>query len=130
MLFRSHLGTGVKIFHNVEFTYGYNLTIEDNCTIHKNVLLDDRGEIILHEGTSVSDYANIYSHTHDLIEQTDVTNRVTEIGPRARITYHATVLAGSRIGPDAMLGALGVATRDVPANTVALGIPAKVKREK
>ena len=125
-----HLGQGVKIFHNVEFTYGYNLTIEDNCTIHKNVMLDDRGGIILHEGSSVSDYANIYSHTHDINQQSDVTNKVTEIGPQARITYHATVLAGARIGENAMLGALGLATRPVPPGTVSVGIPAKVKREK
>jgi acetyltransferase-like isoleucine patch superfamily enzyme len=125
-----HLGKGVKIFHNVEFTYGYNLTIEDDCTIHKNVLLDDRGGIILHEGSSVSDYANIYSHTHDINRQADVTNKVTEIGPRARITYHATVLAGARIGEDAMLGALGLATRPVPSGTVSVGIPARVKRQK
>jgi acetyltransferase-like isoleucine patch superfamily enzyme len=125
-----HLGKGVKIFHNVEFTYGYNLTIEDNCTIHKNVLLDDRGEIILHEGTSISDYANVYSHTHDINQQADVTNKKTELGPRARVTYHATVLAGSTIGEDAMLGAMGLATKAVPPSTVAVGIPAKVKRQK
>jgi acetyltransferase-like isoleucine patch superfamily enzyme len=125
-----HMGKGVKIFHNVEFTYGYNLTIEDNCTIHKNVMLDDRGEIILHEGSSVSDYANIYSHTHDINVQADVTNKPTEIGPRARITYHATVLAGSNVGENAMLGAMGLATKPVPPATVAVGIPAKVKREK
>jgi acetyltransferase-like isoleucine patch superfamily enzyme len=125
-----HMGKGVKIFHNVEFTYGYNLTIEDNCTIHKNVMLDDRGEIILHEGTSVSDYANIYSHTHDINVQADVTNKPTEIGPRARITYHATVLAGANVGENAMLGAMGLATKPVPPGTVSVGIPAKVKREK
>ena len=85
----SHLGKHVKIFHNVEFTYGYNLTIDDSCTIHKNVLLDDRGEIILHEGTSVSDYANVYSQTHNINLQANVTNKLTELGPRARITYHA-----------------------------------------
>ena len=125
-----HLGTGVKIFHNVEFTYGYNLTIEDNCTIHKNVMLDDRGEIILHEGTSISDYANIYSHTHDINIQADVTSKLTELGPRARVTYHATVLAGSTIGENAMLGAMGLATKPVPPATVAVGIPAHVKRQK
>src|SRR5438270_11561605 len=38
-----HIGKNVKIFHGVEFSYGYNLTIEDNCVIHKYVLLDDRG---------------------------------------------------------------------------------------
>ena len=48
-----HLGTGVKIFNNVEFTFGYNLTIEDNCTIHRGATLDDRSELILREGTSV-----------------------------------------------------------------------------
>jgi acetyltransferase-like isoleucine patch superfamily enzyme len=125
-----HLGKHVKIFHNVEFTYGYNLTIEDHCTIHKNVLLDDRGEIILHEGTSVSDYANVYSHTHDINQQADVTNKVTELGPRARVTYHATVLAGASIGEDAMLGAMALATKPVPPSVVSVGIPAKVKRQK
>ena len=125
-----HLGEGVKIFHNVEFTYGYNLTIEDHCVIHRNVMLDDRGGIVIHEGSSVSDYANIYSHTHDINHQADVSNKVTEIGPRARITYHATVLAGASIGENAMLGALGLATKPVPPGTVSVGIPAKVKRQK
>jgi acetyltransferase-like isoleucine patch superfamily enzyme len=125
-----HLGKHVKIFHNVEFTFGYNLTVEDSCTIHKNVLLDDRGEIILHEGTSVSDYANVYSHTHNINDQADITNKVTELGPRARVTYHATVLAGASIGEDAMLGAMALATKPVPSETVSVGIPAKVKKSK
>jgi acetyltransferase-like isoleucine patch superfamily enzyme len=128
-LFR-HLGKHVKIFHNVEFTFGYNLTISDWCTIHKNVMLDDRGEIILHEGTSVSDYANVYSHTHNINHQADVTNKVTELGPHARVTYHATVLAGANVGENAMLGAMALATKPVPSSTVAVGIPAHVKRQK
>jgi acetyltransferase-like isoleucine patch superfamily enzyme len=125
-----HLGQNVKIFHNVEFSYGYNLTIEDNCVIHRNVLLDDRGGIVIREGSSISDYANVYSHTHDIHNQSDVTNLVTEIGPRARITYHATVLAGQKIGENAMLGTMGVATRPVPENTVSVGIPARPVKQK
>ena len=126
----AHMGERVRIFQHVQFSFGYNLSIGDDCWIHRHVLLDDRGGITLHERTSISDYANIYSHTHNIRQQADVTNKATEIGPRARITYHATVLAGSRVGEDAMLGAMGVATRDVPPHTVAVGIPAKVKREK
>ena len=125
-----HLGKHVKIFHNVEFTYGYNLTVSDWCTIHKNVMLDDRGEIILHEGTSISDFAHVYSHTHNINHQADVTNKRTELGPHARVTYHATVLAGSSIGENAMLGAFGLATKPVPPGTVAVGIPAHVKIRK
>jgi acetyltransferase-like isoleucine patch superfamily enzyme len=126
----ARIGERVRIFQHVQFSYGYNLEIGDDCWIHRHVLLDDRGGITLHEGTSISDYANIYSHTHDLVDQRNVSNLRTEIGPRARITYHATVLAGTKVGPDAMLGALGLATRDIPPHTVALGIPAKAKLTK
>jgi acetyltransferase-like isoleucine patch superfamily enzyme len=125
-----HIGKHVKIFHGVEFSFGYNLTIEDNCTIHKYVLLDDRGEILVREGSSISDYANVYSHSHDIHDASDVTNHATEIGPRARVTYHATVLAGTKIGEDAMLGAMGLATKDVPPGTVSAGIPARELRRK
>ncbi|HTV09240.1 MAG TPA: acyltransferase [Candidatus Aquilonibacter sp.] len=126
----ARMGQRVRIFQHVQFSYGYNLEIGDDCWIHRHVLLDDRGGITLHDGCSISDYANIYSHTHDLVDQRNVSNLRTEIGPRARITYHATVLAGTKVGPDAMLGALGLATRDIPAHTVALGIPAKPKLTK
>ena len=120
-----HCGNNVKIFHGVEFSFGYNLTVEDNCTIHKYVLLDDRGEIIIHEGSSVSDYANIYSHAHDLNDGMIVSNHKTEIGPKARITYHATVLSGVKVGEHGMVGSMGVASKDVEPFTVVGGIPAK-----
>ena len=120
-----HLGKNVKIFHGVEFSYGYNLTVEDNCVIHKYVLLDDRGEIIVHHGSSVSDYANVYSHEHDLNDGMIVQNTKTEIGPKARITYHATVMSGVRVHEHGLLGSMGVATKDVPPYTISVGIPAK-----
>jgi len=120
-----HLGNNVKIFHGVEVSYGYNLTIEDNCTIHKYVLLDDRGEIIIHEGTSVSDYANVYSHAHDLNDGMIVNNQKTEIGPKARITYHATVMSGVKVGEHGLVGSVGVATKDVSPFHIVGGIPAK-----
>jgi acetyltransferase-like isoleucine patch superfamily enzyme len=120
-----YCGKNVKIFHGVEFSFGYNLTIEDNCTIHKYVLLDDRGEIIIHEGSSISDYANVYSHAHDLNDGMIVSNHKTEIGPKARITYHATVLSGVKVGEHGMLGSMGVASKNVDPFTVVAGIPAK-----
>jgi acetyltransferase-like isoleucine patch superfamily enzyme len=120
-----HCGKNVKIFHGVEVSYGYNLTVEDNCTIHKYVLLDDRGEIIIHEGSSVSDYANVYSHSHDLNDGMIVTNHRTEIGPNARVTYHATVLSGVKVAEHGMVGSMGVASKNVEPYNVVVGIPAK-----
>jgi hypothetical protein len=55
------LGKGVKISRNVEFTFGYNLTIGDNCLIGKGVVLDDRREIVLSEGTTVEDGERVES---------------------------------------------------------------------
>jgi acetyltransferase-like isoleucine patch superfamily enzyme len=125
-----HCGKNVKIFHGVEISFGYNLSIEDNCTIHKYVLLDDRGELIIHEGSSISDYANVYSHAHDLNDGMIITNHRTEIGPKARVTYHATVLSGVNVAEHGIVGAMGVATKDVPAYNVVAGIPAKTVKVK
>jgi acetyltransferase-like isoleucine patch superfamily enzyme len=125
-----HVGENVKIFHRVEISFGYNLTIEDDCTIHKYVLLDDRGEIIIRRGSSVSDYANVYSHAHDLNDAQIVTNRRTEIGPLARVTYHATVLSGVKVGEHGMVGSMGVSAKDVEPFHVVTGIPAKTAKVK
>jgi len=125
-----HCGKNVKIFHGVEVSFGYNLTVEDNCTIHKYVLLDDRGELIIHEGSSISDYANVYTHAHDLNDGMIITNHKTEIGPRARVTYHGTVLSGVRIAEHGIVGSIGVASKDVPPYHVVGGVPAKTIKVK
>ena len=125
-----YCGTNVKIFHGVELTFGYNLTVEDNCTIHKYVLLDDRGELIIHQGSSISDYANVYTHAHDLNDGMIISNHKTEIGPRARVTYHATVMSGVRIAEHGMVGSIGVASKDVPPYNIVAGVPAKTIKVK
>ena len=79
---------------------------------------------------SVSDYANIYSHTHSIVDQKDVTNAVTRLDDDVRITYHATVLAGVHVGENGMVGASAVATKDVRSYHVHVGIPAKSVRVK
>ncbi len=130
----SHLfarcGRNFKCFQHTEFTYGYNLEVGDDVVVHRHVLLDDRGGITLGDRVSISDYANIYSHTHSIVEQKDVTNARTVLEDDVRITYHATVLAGVRVGRNGMVGALAVATKDVRPYHVNVGIPAKSIRIK
>jgi acetyltransferase-like isoleucine patch superfamily enzyme len=123
-------GENFKAFHNVEFSFGYNMEVGDNVVVHRNVLLDDRGGIVLGNNVSVSDYANIYSHTHSIVDQRDVTNATTVIDDGVRITYHATVLAGVHVHEQGMVGAMAVATKDVRPYHVYVGIPAKSVRVK
>lgn len=123
-------GQNFKCFHSVEFSFGYNMEVGDDAVIHRHVLLDDRGGIRLGNRVSIADYANIYSHTHSIVDQKDVTNAMTVLEDDVRITYHATVLAGVRVRRHGMVGAVAVATKDVRAYHVNVGIPAKSVRVK
>jgi acetyltransferase-like isoleucine patch superfamily enzyme len=123
-------GENFKAFQHVEFSFGYNLEVGDNVVVHRHVLLDDRGGIVLGNNVSISDYANIYSHTHSIIDQRDVTDATTVLEDGVRITYHATVLAGVRVGCNAMVGAMALATKPVRPYHVNVGIPAKSIRIK
>jgi hypothetical protein len=54
------MGKGVRFYTGVQFTYGYNLTIEDNCTFGRGVLLDDRdGDLLVPAGTIVPPWKTI-----------------------------------------------------------------------
>jgi acetyltransferase-like isoleucine patch superfamily enzyme len=128
-IFKS-VGERFKAFQHVEFSYGYNIECGDDVVVHRHVLLDDRGGIRIGNKVSISDYANIYSHTHSIVDQKDVTNATTVLEDSVRITYHATVFAGVKVGLDSMVGAMAVATKDVRAHHVNVGIPAKSVRVK
>lgn len=118
-------GRNIRIFHGVEFSFGYNLSVGDGVTIHRNVLIDDRGEVVIGNEVSISDYANIYSHSHAVEDIHDISLGRTVIGDRARVTYHAVVLSGVTIEADAMVGSMGVASKSVSAGVIAAGIPAR-----
>jgi acetyltransferase-like isoleucine patch superfamily enzyme len=119
------VGRNLKVFQGLEVTFGYNLEVGDDVIIHREVLLDDRGGIQIGDRVSISDYANVYSHEHSIDDIHDITTPATVIEDGARITYHATVLAGTHVGVDGMVGAFGLTTKDVPPHTVVGGIPAK-----
>ena len=123
-------GPKVRIFHEVEFSFGYNMTVGSGVTIHRNVLIDDRGEVVIGDDASISDYANIYSHAHAVEDIHDVSLARTEIGARARITYHAVILSGVKVAPDAIVGSMAVASKPVEAGWIVGGIPAKLIAQK
>ena len=118
-------GKNLKIFQNVEVSVGYNIEAGDDVTIHRHVFIDDIGGIILHDEASLSDFVNVYSHTHDILDSPDVTLKQTVIGRGVRVAYHATVLAGTVLSDDSMMGAFALVTRDFEPHVVGLGIPAK-----
>ena len=123
-------GANFKAFPHVRLSFGYNLDVGDNVVIHRHVLLDDRGGIEIGDGSSVSDFANVYSHTHDIADGRIVETPKTVIGRGARITYHATILAGVHVADNSMVGAGAILTKSTEPHCVYAGIPAKKVKKK
>jgi acetyltransferase-like isoleucine patch superfamily enzyme len=129
LIFR-RVGENFKCWQFVEWSFGYNLSFGNDVVIHRHVLLDDRGGIDIGDKVSISDYANIYSHNHDINDIHKVETPRTYIGDCVRITYHATVLAGVQVGDHAMIGTGAVVTRNVDPYHIVVGIPAKTVKVK
>jgi acetyltransferase-like isoleucine patch superfamily enzyme len=99
-----HMGSGVKIYHGIEFTYGYNLSIGDGATIRKGVLLSDRGGITIGKGAVIGSFARIFSHSYAHDDTDHVTLTATNIGDGARIGSHEIILAGTKVDPHQTIG--------------------------
>ena len=123
-------GKNFKAFHFVKLTFGYGLEVGDDVVVHRHVLLDDRGGIRIGDGASISDFANVYSHSHDISDAQLVRAPQTIVGKGVRIAYHATILAGAKLAPDSMIGAGAVVTRDTKPGAVYVGSPAKLVKKK
>jgi acetyltransferase-like isoleucine patch superfamily enzyme len=100
----AHMGSGVKIYHGVDLTYGYKLSIGDGVTIRQRALLNDRGGITIGNNAVIGSFARIYSHTHAADNFDKVTLVPTAIGDGARIGSHAIVLAGQNVAPGEAVG--------------------------
>ena len=119
--------------------------IGDNCNICAQVLIENEVKIgngvTIKSGVQVWDGITIeddvfigpnVTFTNDLFPRSknpDWKLSKTVVKKGASIGANATILAGVTIGENAMIGAGSVVTKDVPANTVWYGNPAKFVRE-
>ncbi len=100
----AHMGKGVRIYHGLDITYGYNLSIEDGVTIRQRALINDRGGITIGKNAVIGSFARVYSHSHAPDNYDQVTLVPTVIGAGARIGSHAIVLAGTHVPDGAVVG--------------------------
>ncbi len=86
-------------------------------------------EVVIGDGTMFANGAYVTDcDWHSLYDRTCRDERVApvRIGRNVWLGDHATVLKGVTIGENSVVAARAVVTRDVPANTVVAGNPAKV----
>lgn len=87
------------------------------------------GGITIDDGAQIAANVQLISNNHDLYERQVITCKPVHIGKNAWIGAGATILPGVTIGDNVVVGAASVVTKDVPADTIAAGNPAKfIKR--
>jgi acetyltransferase-like isoleucine patch superfamily enzyme len=118
-------GDNLRLFGGIKIQCGHNIHMGDNVVVHNDVLLDDRGELVVGDRVSVADRAHIHTHAHDTVDQTDVTTYETILEPDVRLGYGSMVSAGCRVERNAMVGSGAKTLGDVPAHHIVAGSPAK-----
>ena len=114
-------------------SYGQNICLGDQVYLNVSCTILDCNEVRIGHHVMIGPAVQIYTAAHDLqaearIQGWEVAWPVT-IEDKVWLGGGAILLPGVRIGRNAVVGAGAVVSRDVPANTVVAGNPARVIRE-
>lgn len=140
-LFPDH-GKGVYLQGPIEVDYGrftklgdnfysnFNLTILDTCpiTIGNNVMFGPNITLATPLHPLLADQRNPRLQNDGKFADIEYGAPIT-IGDNCWLASNVTVCAGVTIGKNCVIGAGSVVTRDVPDNSLAVGVPARVIRE-
>jgi acetyltransferase-like isoleucine patch superfamily enzyme len=132
-LYGCTIGDGTKVGTFVEIqknaTIGKNCKISSHTFICEGVHIEDN-VFVGHNVTFINDKNPRATNTDGSL-QTEADWHVVEtrIKKGASIGSSATILCGVTIGENAIIGAGSVITKDVPANTIVAGVPAKILKK-
>ena len=143
MLFAS-VGENVSVAQPFLCDYGCNISLGSNVSVNMNCTFIDCNRIEIGSNTLIASNVQLYTAAHPVeLSERLVPDWSAESGEYFCRTYAlpikigsgcwlgggVIVLPGVSIGNGAVIGAGSVVTRDIPANTVAVGNPCRVIRE-
>nr|WP_317281937.1 DapH/DapD/GlmU-related protein [uncultured Sellimonas sp.] len=107
---------------------GKNIFIGENVFINCCCHFQDHGGIYIGDDSLIGSNVVMATINHDQDPTSRGNNHPASIhiGKKVWIGSHATILPGVTIGDNAIVAAGAVVTKDVPANTIVGGVPAKV----
>src|ERR1041385_2844167 len=129
-LYGCEVGDGTKIGAFVEIQknakIGTNCKISSHSFICEGVTIEDQ-VFIGHSVTFINDsYPRAATESGELQTEADWKVEMTTVKKGASIGSGSTILANVTVGENALVGAGSVVTKDVPANCVVAGNPARV----
>ncbi|WP_143462588.1 sugar O-acetyltransferase [Levilactobacillus enshiensis] len=110
--------------------FGPHIFIGENVYVNQGVMFVDLGGIYLADGALIGPGASLITinHVEDPAHRRDVYGRAVHIEKNAWVGANAMILPGVTVGENAIVGAGAVVTKDVPANVIVVGSPARVLR--
>jgi len=122
------VGEHFGIFPPFYTDFGKNITIGKNVFINAGCKFQDQGGIIIGDGALIGHGVVLATLNHDLnpAKRQQLHPGKIVIGKGVWIGANATVTAGVTIGDNAVVAAGAVVTKDVPADTIVGGIPARI----
>jgi acetyltransferase-like isoleucine patch superfamily enzyme len=120
----------VVVFPPFYSEFGKNLTLGRGVFINIGCRFQDTGGITIGDGTLVGHGSTLttLNHSVDPARRADMIPAPIVIGRQVWLGASVTVVPGVTIGDGAIVAAGAVVTKDVAANTIVGGVPAKLIR--
>ena len=118
----------VTLFPPFSTDFGKNIALGSRIFINSGCRFQDQGGITIGDDCLIGHNAVLATLNHDLdpAKRADLHPAPIVIGRNVWIGANVTVLPGVTIGENAVVAAASVVTKDVPADTVVVGSPARV----
>jgi acetyltransferase-like isoleucine patch superfamily enzyme len=125
----SWLGHGTKIrCHEGVVSIGAKTVMGQECTISAYQHVSIGRECVIADRVMLIDFDHGVVEVERPIRLQGIYKRDTRVGNNVWIGYGACILRGVTVGDNAIIGTGAVVTKDVPANAVVGGVPARVIR--
>jgi acetyltransferase-like isoleucine patch superfamily enzyme len=125
----SWIGHGTKIrVHEGEVRIGTKTVMGQECTISAYQRVEIGRECIVADRVMLIDFDHGVVEVERAIRLQGIYKRDVHVGSNVWMGYGACVLRGASVGDNAIVGTNAVVTKDVPANAVVGGVPARVIR--
>ena len=125
----SWIGHGCKIrVHEGEVRFGAKSVMGQECTISAFQHISIGRECIIADRAMFIDFDHGMVEVERPIREQGIYKRDVRIGHNIWVGYGVCVLRGVTVGDNAVLGTSAVVVKDIPANAVAAGAPARVLR--
>jgi len=110
---------------------GKNIKIGKNVFINACCRFQDQGGIEIGDGSLIGHNTTIATLNHDFNpdKRANLHPSPVKIGKKVWIGSDCTILPGVEIGDGAVIGAGSIVTKDIPANSIAVGNPARVIKQ-